>query len=318
MNNFLTNLALRIIALLCAILLWFYATLNKKYETTITMPIRLVNIQDNIAPANAFPLIAKVLVSGTGRQLFMLKFYDAELLVNGEKAILGVNIFKVSGENVEIRGNPGVRVLFVKDPVQLTINFDAIIKKEIPVISDINIVTAQDRILEEEPRLSPDRITLSGPRCNVSEIDTMRTRHVEALGVGKDTAFFAFVRQPGLFGVEFVPNKIRVNIKVATVKKRRMEGIPIRLIGTPSGVEARLNVKTVSLTVAGVKRDVDSLKRESINVFVNYSRFSLEQEEEVEPVVSIIGNVTWSNLDPKTVRLMSHALNGKTKIREQF
>jgi hypothetical protein len=49
---------------------------------------------------------------------------------------------------------------------------------------------------------------------------------------------------------------------------------------------------------------VNAIRRENINVYVSYRRFSLEQQDEVEPVVSILGNVQWSNLEPKTVRLV--------------
>lgn len=303
MNNLFKNLSLRIIALLCAVALWFYATLNRKVETVITIPIRLVNVQENLTPANAFPEKAKVLVSGTGRQLFMLKFYDAELLINGEKAAPGINTFRITGDNVEIRGNPGVRVLLVKEPVQLSIHFDAIVEKEVPLIPDINIVTAQDRVLTAEPSLIPNRIVIRGPRCHVSRIDSLQTRHVEVNRLGSDTGFFAFVRNPGYFGVDLQPNKVRVRLTAQRVEKRRIDSIPVRLMDAPPG--SRLNTRWVSLTIAGAGKDVKEIRRENINVLVNFRRFALEGQNEVEPTIGIIGNVQWSNLEPQRVRLIT-------------
>jgi hypothetical protein len=303
MNTLLKNLVLRLTALLCALLLWFYATLNRKYETTITIPIRLINIQPGIGPSNEFPLNAKVLVSGTGRQLFMFKFSEAELLVNAERAAPGMSVFRISGENVEIRGNPGVRVLFVKEPVQLAIRFDAIVKREVPIEPDINVVTAQDRILLSGPRLSPDRAIIAGPRCNAAQVDTLRTRHVEISRLGGDTSFFAFIRNPDLYGLDITPNKVRVSLEAGPVVKVRLDSIPVRLVDVPPGAEARLDARFASILIAGAGKDVESIRRENVNIYVSYRRFSVEQLEEAEPAVSIIGNVQWSNLEPKTVRL---------------
>jgi hypothetical protein len=46
------------------------------------------------------------------------------------------------------------------------------------------------------------------------------------------------------------------------------------------------------------------VKKAFINVFVKYSSYSIEQQEEVEPTVSIIGNVEGSNLVAPKVKLV--------------
>jgi len=303
MSTLFKNLVLRLIALLCALLLWFYATLNRKYETTITIPIRLTNVQPGIAAANAFPPDAKVLVSGSGRQLFMLKFSEAELLVNAERAVPGMSVFRVTGENVEIRGNTGVRVLFVKEPTQLSILFDAIVRREVPILPDLNVVTAQDRVIQGEPRITPEKAVITGPRCNVAQAETLRTRHMEISRLNGDTSFFAFIRSPGPYGLDITPNKVRVSIEAAPVVRKRLDSIPVRLIDLPPDTRARLETRLASILIAGSGRDVEEVRRDNVNIYVSYTRFSVEQLEEVEPSVSIIGNVQWSNLEPRTVRL---------------
>ena len=304
MRHFLAGIGTPIIALLCAILLWFFVVIDKSYETTVNIPIKLTNVPENLTPSNPFPKTAKVLVSGSGRQLIMLFFSHPELLINCEEARRGAMNFRLSGRNVELGGGTGANVLLVKDPSQISIDFDAIIRKTLPVEADLKITLAENRTMAGKPILIPNAITISGPRCHVALIEKIHTRRVELRDLQGDTVFFAFIKRPDYYGIVPFPNKIRVKIEIEPIIKRPIKDIPIRLIGIPDGVQAALSVQTVSLVIAGAEKDVNMVKKAFINVFVKYSCFSMEQQEEVEPTVSIISNVEWSNLVPPKVRLL--------------
>jgi len=91
MNSLLKPFSLRIIALLCALLLWFYVTMEKRYETTLNIPIRMANVPPALTPAGDFPAVAKVLVSATGKRLLMLRYSHVELYVNCSEVRPGPN-----------------------------------------------------------------------------------------------------------------------------------------------------------------------------------------------------------------------------------
>lgn len=304
MSPAFNTLGWRVLALFCAVLLWFYATLNKKYETTVTIPIRLVNLDENLTAATPYPQAARVTVAGTGRQLFMLRFSEAELLLNAERTVRGINVFRLSNENVEIRGNPGVKVVAVREPLSLAVHFDAIVRKEVPVRPDVNVVTGQDRLVVGEPLLVPPRVFITGPRSSVAQVETLFTHHTEVNRLAHDTVLDVPLLKPEPFGVAMAPDSVRITIRAEAIRKRTFSGIPVRLIDAPAGGGAKLDVKTVSLIIAGAEKEVDAVRPENINVYVSYARFALEQEEEVEPSVSILGNVQWSNLTPRTARLV--------------
>jgi len=297
------KLSLPLIALLCSLLLWLFVTLEKHFETTVNIPIRLVNIPDNLLPTDTLPASASVLVAGSGKQILLLKYSKPELLINGASAKKGPVLFKLTGRNVRLAGNLKAEVLFVKSPSEITVNFDAVITKNLPIVADINVSLSENRIMIGEPILTPNKGSVRGPRANITRVGTLFTQPIQITNLSADTHFYAFIRRSHLVGGELNPNKVRVKIEVEPIKKRKITGIPLKLLDVPAGLKAKLNTKTVSLIIAGAQKDVEMIKKEYINVFVRYSRFSLEQLEEVEPTVSIIGNVQWSNVSPRTVHL---------------
>jgi len=304
MNSLLKNLSIRLVALFSALLLWFWVVLEKQFETSLTLPIRLINIPPALTPSEPFPTSAWVLVAGRGKDLLLLIFTHAELLVNCERVQRGTFQITLNSKNVEMNPETDVNILLVKDPPEMSVPFDAIVQKEVPVLPALNVSLGGGITQIGGATLFPNAAVISGPRVSVSKIEHLETRLQEVRGLSRDTVFFAFIERPDAYGVEVTPNKVKVTLRAAPIRKREIAGIPVKLIDVPPRVKARLDANTVSLVVAGPEEDVKNMRPELINVYVNYSRFSIEKQVEAEPTVSIIGNVEWSNLTPKTVRLI--------------
>lgn len=303
MNRLFRSIALPVAALLFAGLIWLYATLNRHYETVITLPVRLTGLNPSLLPSAPWRDRVQVAVRATGRQLLMLRFADAALIVNVDRALRGPNAFPLSEGNVEIQGASGVKILRVREPSSLFIHFDAAVRKEVPVSADLNVVLRQDRIVTRGPELLPARIELRGPRCNVATVESLKTGRIEVRKVDRDTAVILPVLAPGAYGIELRPPQVTARIRVEPLVRRTFSGIPVRLVGLPAGSRQALDTAAVSLMVAGAKREVEALRPEQINVYVRYARFQIESLEEIEPSVSIPGNLQWSNLRPHVVRL---------------
>ncbi|MFH0922102.1 MAG: hypothetical protein V1913_17290 [Fibrobacterota bacterium] len=304
MRFLLQGLSLRLIAFLCALLLWIYVTLNKKYDAILDVPLRLANIPEALAPAGPLPGVAKVVVAGRGRQLLMLKYAAAELRLDCSAARRGPQTFPLTRDNVELYGAGAASVVHIKSPESVTVLFDARVNKEVTVVAVLDASPAGGRILVGEPEVLPAAVVLSGPRCNTAAIDTLSTETLVLPRLRDDTVVVAAVRVPAQSGLSVSPESVLVRIRVETVVKRTLTGIPVRLTGAPEKAPGSLDVKTVSLVVAGPEQEVKGLSPDLVNVFVRYTRFSEEGLTEVEPSVSIVGNVQWSNLEPKKVRLV--------------
>jgi YbbR domain-containing protein len=308
MIRLLKNISIPFVAVLGAFLLWFYSTLNRRYDETVEIPIRIVNMDSLLLPVKPIPEMARVLVSGTGRQLLALQMKGTELLVSASSLVRGSNIIRLSAENVELSGSPGVKTVSVKEPTYISLELDAVVSKMVRVIPDIKTSLSQNATIVGSPICDPQMVEISGPRQNAALIDSLLTRYIHIRNVNTDTTISVFIRQPDLHSITINPEEVTVRITAEPLKQRELTDIPIRLIDVPPGVIAVLDELNASLRIAGPKSEVEAIRKEQINVFVPYNRFVLEGSDEVELSVSVVGDVQWSNLQPKSVRLIKKGL----------
>lgn len=309
-HPFIRFAGLPLIAIFGAFLIWFYSALNRRYEETAEMPIRIVNLDPSLLPVNPISEIARVQISGTGRQLIALRIKSAELLVSAAGAVKGNNIIKLSADNLEFSDNPGIRTIQVKEPQFIQLNLDAVVTKTVRVVTDLRFSVSRNTAVIGEPACSPPFAAIVGPRENVALIDSVVTRPIQIKEISSDTIVTIPLKQPELFSVSVKPDEVTVKINVDKLIRREIKGIPVKLIDIPKGVLAVVDAHSASIVVAGPKKTVESLRKEHINIYVPYSRFETEASDEMEPLVSILGDIQWSNLNPKRVKLIKNDNSG--------
>jgi len=304
MKRFFHHFTLRLIALFSALLLWFYIAVERNYETKLSLPLRLVNIPDHLIPTTPIPHFVTAIISGKGKEILLLHFASAELLLNGESAVIGLCRLPLNNRTVSLSVQTDVRILSIKNPVELLLPFDAKISKPIRVIPSLTLSSKRGYTLIGTPILVPETVTVIGPRRLVAEMSDLQTLPVQATGLTHDTTFSVPVRIPDLFGIEIMPARVNLHIAAGALVKHRLDNVPIRLIDAPPDSGWALNVNTLSFTIVGTQEEIDAVRPERINAYVSYTRFRIEQQTEIEPTISLLGNVEWSNLEPKTVHLV--------------
>ncbi|MBL8028188.1 MAG: hypothetical protein JNL74_17325 [Fibrobacteres bacterium] len=304
MIRLLKSIGIPLVALTGAFLLWFYSTLNRRYEETVELPIKLVDLDQSLRPVKPIPETARILVSGTGRQLLALKVKGTELLVSASQSKRGSNLIRLTGQNAELSGSPGVKAVLVKDPLYITLDLDAVVSKKVRVIPDIKTSLSSNTAITGSPICEPSMVEITGPRQNLALIDSVTTRYLHIKNVVSDTAIPVFIRLPDLHSITVEPQTVKVRISAEALTQKEIKDIPVRLIDVPHGVLAVIDAHVASLQIAGPKSAVDAIRKEQINIFVPYSRFELEGSDEAELLVSVVGDVQWSNLQPKSVKLI--------------
>jgi YbbR domain-containing protein len=304
MIRLFNSVSIPFVALLGAFLVWFYSTLNRRYDETVEVAIRIVNMDSLLLPVKPIPEMARVQVSGTGRQLLALQMKGTELLVSASSSVRGSNIIRLSAENVELSGNPGVKTISVKEPAYISLELDAVVRKKVRVVPDIKISLSQNSTITGNPICDPPMVEISGPRQNAALVDSLLTRYIHIRNINADTAITVFIRQPDIHSIAIYPETVIVSITAEALMQREIIDIPIHLIDVPPGVLAVLDQLNASLRIAGPKTEVAAIRKEQINVFVPYNRFIMEGSDEVDLSVSVVGDVQWSNLQPKSVRLI--------------
>lgn len=160
------RIAVFVIAYILAISLWFIVNLNSDYRITITIPIEVGAIPQDMALAEGLPEFLEVEVSGDGWKLVNLYSNPPEIpidVIEGE-----VNLFNQVRQRFTLVQD--VSVLKV-EPLFLSIGLEQKISKKIPIKLHSNLQFEDRYGLVSDPVFNPDSLTITGATSQINKID---------------------------------------------------------------------------------------------------------------------------------------------------
>ena len=179
------NWPIKLASLLLAVSLWFFVTSKGKTEMSITVPLELRNIPQEMAVVGDVP--------GTVEARFQGQERDLREIAAGKKVVGAVDLsLGKEGENLlrispdDIRKPSGVTVTHIS-PFEITVKLDRIIRKTIRLKPVLTGTPAAGYRLGNVS-VSPPRITLEGPQGSVGALTAIQTMPIDITGMkGPDT-----------------------------------------------------------------------------------------------------------------------------------
>lgn len=263
------NMALRILSVALALLLWIYATneQNPVNDQILSLQLQRLN-QPKGMVVSGIPSSVSVRVQGSRTQVTALSANDFQAVVDLSGVVEGDNYIQV-----KVSSPPGIQVILIT-PNRVHAVADSVIEKQVDVAASLKGNPAKG-YTTQEPVIQPAKVTLRGPRSKIAAIDQIRvTVDVEsATGVVDQTVPV----NSGQNDVSVVPQTVKVTVPVTplpakTVAVRaRVTGEPARdyeisgfsispanvTVMAPSGELAGINwVETEKIDIKGAERDV--------------------------------------------------------------
>ncbi len=169
------NLAYKIIAVLIAVFLWFFAQGEKTAEVTLKVPIIINTLSADNVVINKVPRYIELILSGPSSAIFGYAKEKPVYRINLLKRKVGNYIFNISPYKFNLPDRVKVQGIY---PGNITISLDKIVNKVVDV--GVTIVgspppgnTLKGIITE------PDKVTIMGPSTIVSGINTIMTIPVD-------------------------------------------------------------------------------------------------------------------------------------------
>lgn len=164
----LSDMALKIISIIVAIVLWMYVMSEQNPHITTVIkevPVKLLNMdEDKFAlKDNDDKLYVNVKVKGRRSIIMELKPDDIKADIKMKGRTEGENLLPV---NVEVPNNVELLDFY---PKEIMLSLDAIIEEQFPVTVDIQGVPAQG-FAAGEPRAKPQAVVVKGPRSKIDSI----------------------------------------------------------------------------------------------------------------------------------------------------
>lgn len=173
------NLALKLISLAFAVVLWFFVMGERRHEVSHVVPVTYQGVPEGLIIANQVPGSVEVVVSGPRAVLSHLSSGDMAIFVDLTGAEAGVTSFKRLEESLSTPA--GLAVVRVS-PAYVDVKLDRIRDKQVPV----RVVLSGEPVTGfrvRRVRVTPPRVTLTGAESELKAVSEVVTEGVDLGGV---------------------------------------------------------------------------------------------------------------------------------------
>ena len=269
----LKNFWLKVVAFAMALMIWIHVATNKTYNYELKLPVTEVVLKDGLTLAKEPPDSLEVAVSATGKQLLRRKWRDRGLRINANQYQAGRFNMSISALNTGlVQQAPEVSLDEVISPTVVRLEIDHVDSTEVPVEADIDAVADGGFAIGHQLTIEPDKVMLTGPRSNLGDIATVKTRHKVLESLRNSVTVRLPLVAPEGYGFSVYPDSVAVTIPVLPVKTRVFENIPIGIINAPNSV-VRIRPDKVTVELTGPPEEVEALASNAVVATIDFHKF---------------------------------------------
>ena len=310
-SSFFKNLAFPVGAFLLAVLLWLFVISGDQYTMMLELPIEARNLNSQKTYLEEVPGFASVILKGKGRDLFksylLQNFTEFKLVldldgISQEYEFILNDYFEENPRKVVIPSSYNVSFVEVVYPNRIKIRLDEVMKKKVPIISNVLSVIKDGYVQIGRTKFDPDSLTIIGPKVelnNISEVYTIKDTVLNLSKAYKGTVDLIYRNRLIKYSLE----KINYFLDVQQISERIIVDIPVKVINKIKGIRVFPSPQTVSLTVIGGVSQIAEIKPEDIAVIVDFKSWKLEQNFYTPNITVPFDILSWKDLSPRTIEL---------------
>ncbi len=288
------NLALKLVSLFLAIILWFYvageqnedlekrATLNIEPPPGMVISSRSTNKADVLfrGPKNRLSLISSDIAV----------YYKIEDIEKPGKCS-----FAISPKGIDIPS--GVKVVSIK-PSTVTVSLDRLVSKWLPIKANIKGKVGQGyRIATDKVKLNPNASLIEGPEKLLRNLEFIYTSPIKVTGYTK--SFIQRVSlQPLIKGQLPSLDIIEVTVPIEEdFVNRDFKDVPLNfLLSSAKHFPVRCSTSTIDITLTGCRHNLDKITNKDILAFadvtdLNPGRYELPVNIKLPPNVFLLSDI---------------------------
>ena len=182
----LNNITLKVMALIFAVVLWFFVVGEKGTEIGFLVPLELKGIPEGFVITNEVKNLVEVRLSGPRTLLTSLSPGEMRISIDLSKAHRGRNTFRILPDRIRVPR--GIKVTGVR-PDSITIVLERLVTTNVPVKPNLVGRPAQGFVVKGVS-VEPNEVSVTGIRRSLRRIRIIGTAPVSIEGVRE-----SFVRE---------------------------------------------------------------------------------------------------------------------------
>ncbi|MFW6276442.1 MAG: hypothetical protein ACOC2K_02070 [Bacteroidota bacterium] len=257
-------------AVLFAMALWGYTSLNSEYSTRVQVPLD-VQIPRDRAIETPLPDEITIEVHGMGWHLFNLIFFNSSKKVEIDLSNIQIqdSVYRISRNEI-MKGIRFITNVEQKDviPENLLLKTGAIGTYKIPVRPDVEIQPREGFALTGDLRLQPDSVTIKGNDRLIRDIKSWKTVRKEFSDVRSDLVTEIMLLDTFYVIVSMEPEKITLRANIQQSVDLTFYDVPVEIEGGQLPKNHKLMPPRLNLTVRGGIERVSGLSRQNIKAYL--------------------------------------------------
>lgn len=242
---------LKVIALVCAVLLWCYAEAqeNPSKERQLTVPVQYVNLASGYVVENANQVV-QITVKGNETDIMSLRSDDFTAVVDLSNAAVGNAEYPVQVSSAAVNER------FTYLPDKLAVSIDQILQKEVPVHLRTNGAVAEYYELQHTD-IKPDTVVIQGKSSLIADISAVETVPIDISGITSDKELIGILQLPEGVTAQTLDTEFRADAEIAVYlyvqpiqSQQNLEAV-IGVRNVQEGLDFVLDTEKVSLTLKG-------------------------------------------------------------------
>lgn len=230
-----SNLNLKILSVIIAIVLWFFVIGESKNEIGLNAPLEFKGIPQGVTIVNNIPSVIHVRLKGSSTLLRPLTEKRPLFNIDLSHVKIGENVILL--EKKDLKNIPlGVEVIDIS-PVAITLVLDKIIEKRLPVAVKTTGTLPRGYQLAEA-KIVPESVLAKGTKSYLQEISTIFTNPISLDNIkDQTTREVALSFDPKR--LKFIdPLKVKVFFTISEERTQRsIKGIRINFINKPPTIK---------------------------------------------------------------------------------
>lgn len=307
-TNLTENLGVKLIALVAALFIWFYASGQKQVVWMKMIPISPQNLPDSLVLTGHVPKEAEVSITGTKRQLMLMGLKRLELAVDLSEAVPGRQRVSLTPRQIQWPSGFDPRNVRILEPVSLDLRLERLVSKRVKVTLSTTGAIKDDLILLDGAlTVTPPWVSVEGPASAVERINSVTTGPLDLSKVKQSFEREIPVVAPEE-GMRCEPELVTVSIQVDKRGERVLANVPPTVLIDSKDYTVNVIPNTVAMTLTGPQSVLDTLRYSDVSVLLDLGGLT-DARHRMAPEVILPAGVELSKLsvDSLTVEIVKNS-----------
>ena len=252
---------------------WVLVQFSKTYVQLIEIPIIYVNIPLDKSISDEKPEHIDLQIQDNGYSIYYYKWFKPKLEIDLSKATENDKrlVYNIRNHLTDLEDKLNVDLensRIVQD--EIVVPFDFKKERTVKIIPNIEVSYAVGYSAEEDIRLKPDTVRISGPQTLIDSIENISTVPLDLNRVNTDLKGTIKLDTTGLGMLSFYTNEVEYLQNVAKFTEGQAE-VPVEVINVPAGLNLAYFPKTVIVYYQISLKKFDQISDADFKVVCDYS-----------------------------------------------